>query len=246
MDIETLKQLADWNPPDVKSIIDKGILLPQTRLILYGPYKSWKSLSVMDIAFCIAEGRPWHTYDTSPCRVLLIQIEIPRREFRKRVLKYANGNNSWPEQLLFCTQPYLKLDHSFGMTAMENALRQYHPEVLIIDPIYKVISGDISNSYDVMKFLDNMDILMNKYGCAIILVSHTRKPIMTVDGPMDRGTDELMGSSYLANWCDTAIGVKVLSDAAIQYEFATMRHAEEELKPLRVKVNRTKLRFSVM
>lgn len=245
MEVQSLKQLLAWQPPQTESIIGNGILLPQTRMVIYGLWKSWKSMFAQHTGFCLASGIPWLDFETSASSVLTVQLEIPKAVFRKRVEKYAQGNNLFPANLYYISQHYLKLDREFGFAALDRAVSIVRPDVLIIDPVYKVLSGNISDSYDMMKLLDNLDNLIDKHQIAIILVTHTRKPIVSESGEVvDRGLEDIMGSSYLPNWLDSAVGMKVIGQDLVQLSFTALRHAEEEVPAVMARISRQTLKFT--
>ena len=245
MEVTSLKGLLDWEPPKVNAIIDHGILLPDTRLVIFGLWKSWKSMFTQHVAFCVSCGLPLLGFNTTKSSILLVQLEIPKAEFKKRVAKYAGTHELYPDNLNFACTHYLKLDRDAGKASLDRILQGLQPEVLVIDPVYKVLSGNISDSYDIMKLLGNLGDLQARHHFSLILVTHTRKPHTDDSGEVvDRGLEEIMGSSYLPNWLDTAIGIKVIGQDVVQISFPAMRHAEVQLDPIKVRVNRSTLGFS--
>lgn len=245
MKAETLQQLIDWQPPRVPYII-QDILPAQSRMILYGKWKTWKSMTAMHTGFVITSGLPWFGFNTYHHRVLMFQSEISKALFRKRVVKYAQGNDCYPKELYFATEAYLKLDKGVGFSEMRAVLSLIQPQVLIIDPVYKVLTGDISSSTDVMRLLDNLDIWIQDFNLSIILITHTRKPIVTAAGVEYREEEELMGSSYFANWADSIVGLVKTGDSDFQLTFTSLRHAEQEISPIKVHIERETLQFKVV
>lgn len=219
-----------WQPPEMQPIIEKGILYRQTRLVLYGGYKAWKSMTAMDMAFAIATGSTWVGYTTKASVVLYIQWEIPHPLLRKRILKYATAHRQVPANLIFVTPHFLKLDKDYSMEVMKMYMGRFHPDVVVIDPLYRTLSGDISSSYDMAKFQDHIDLLADQFDFASIIVHHTRKDRYDSDGmAVQHGSQDLMGSSYLPNWLDTAVQLDRVTDVDVNLSFTAMRHAEEEL-----------------
>jgi len=245
MKAESLQQLIDWIPPKIPYVI-QDILPIKSRMILYGKWKTWKSMTAMHSGFVITSGLPWFGFNTYHHRVLMFQSEISKELFRKRVVKYAHGNNCYPKELYFATEPYLKLDHGVGYSEMRATLSIIQPKVLIIDPVYKVMTGNISDSQDVMKLLDNLDIYIKDFDISIILVTHTRKPIVTAAGVEYRDEEELMGSSYFANWADSIVGLTKTGDSDFTLTFTSLRHAEQEISPIKVHIDRETLQFQVV
>lgn len=248
MEVMTVKQLLDYKGLTEKPIIDKGILYPKTRLILFGRYKSLKSMLAIDAAFSISHGIPWFGFQTARSRVLVVQMEIPKPLFRDRIKKYCNGV-SIPDNLYFINEPYLKLDRDYGMGRLEPALTTFQPQVLLIDPLYKVLSGNISDPYVAEQLQTNIDKLREKYNLSIIIIAHTRQRLINPQGlVIDMGADEIMGSSNWPNWADTIIRVKRDSPESdyIDLTFDAMRNAEEELLPMRAKFSRHNLHWQLV
>ncbi|MBU2249155.1 MAG: AAA family ATPase [Gammaproteobacteria bacterium] len=251
MNILSLKDLIDWQPPNIKPIISSGILHPGTKMFLFGNYKSWKSMLSIHTGFCIALGRLWLGHATTQRRVLIVQLEIPQALYRNRIIDYCKGNNCYPDNIYFASEPYLKLDRDYGVARLDTVLSTLKPEVLILDPLYKLLSGDISNSYAVEVYQSNMDRLLHKHNLTLINVSHTRQQLITPAGLLiDMGADEIMGSSFWPNWIDSAIRVR--KDAEDQQSisltlcYEAMRNALDILHPIKVLVDRRRLTWRVL
>jgi len=245
MKAESLQQLIDWKPPTIQYII-QDILPIQSRMILYGKWKTWKSMTAMHTGFVVTSNKPWFGFKTFPHRTLIFQSEISKALFRKRVMKYAEGNDCYPKELYFTSDPYIKFDRGFGFSQMEAVLSILRPKLLIIDPIYKILSGDISSSVDVQRLLDNFELWIKNYELSIILITHTRKPVVTSEGIVERGEEELMGSSYFANWADSIVGLRKRGTDGFTLSFTSLRHAEEEINPIKVQIERETLQFRVV
>lgn len=259
--IDTVQSLFNWKPPVRKSIIEQGVLLPETQMILFGPSKSWKSILANHTAFCIANGDNWFGFKTAKCVVFRYQIELPKAVDRRRVVKYSAGaegrlSDNKPKNLYFKTNTYIKLDSTFGLASLDKDIQEIltkHPNehlVLIIDPLYKIMSGRITDEYDVRKLTDNLDILKNKYGLTLILVHHTRLTRILQDGSeIDLGAEDMLGSAVLTWWCDIALKLRVLNPRTgrdkIRMTFEIPRHAEDVLPILEFKWDRTNLQFNV-
>lgn len=259
--IDTVQSLINWKPPVRKSIIEQGVLLPETQLILFGPSKSWKSILANHTAFCIANGDNWLGFKTSKCVVFRYQIELPRAVDRRRVIKYSTGAegrlyDSKPKNLYFKTNTYIKMDSTFGIASLDKDIQEIlnrHPNehlVVIIDPLYKIMSGRITDEYDVRKLTDNLDILKNKYALTWIIVHHTRLTRILQDGSeVDLGAEDMLGSAVLTWWCDTAVKLKVLNPHSgrdkIRLTFEIPRHAEDVLPIIDFKWDRSNLQLNI-
>lgn len=256
MKSDTVKELIAWQPPKIEPIISSDILYPETKMIVYGSYKSWKSMTTMHCGFCIASGRKWFSYATKQGQVLLIQCEVPKFLFRDRIFTYAKGNDCFPDDLHLVTERNLRLDKDFGVAALSRLIETItHKtgkpiDVLILDPIYKLMSGGIGESAPVQFFLDNVDNIIDRYKCAVILVTHQRKTLHAEGVAMSFGADEIYGPVWFPAWLDTALNIEKHEDddTVITLSFTDVRNAKKisEFKPFTIKVDEARLRFNLI
>lgn len=255
MTIDTIQELINWQPSNQQSIISSGILLPQTRMIVFGPAKAWKSMLALHTSFALSTGSDWFGYKTTKCLPFKLQVELPKAADRTRVIKYSGGLR--PSNLLFKTANYLKLDSGYGAASLDKDLQQIErrfPDqhiVLILDPLYKLLSGHITDEYDARKLLDNLDEAREHHDLTIIIIHHSRLTRVDSSGNIiDLGAEEMMGSSYLNNWCDTAVGVKLLNPHTggnrVKISFELARHAESILPAFELEWSRANLHPKVI
>lgn len=242
MEPQTLGEFLNWQPNYPEAIIGKGVLYAGTKAIVYGKYKSLKSMLVQHMGLCMADGKPWLGFETPPggVPVLYLQLEIPHALLQRRIRTMSRGKRKMQSEIVFWTEHFMKLDTPLGLQQLEREIQKYLPAVIIIDPIYKVLSGNILDAHSIQVLLDNMDKLIAKYGCSIVLVSHTRKPIKDMDAGW--GSDDLLGSVFFSAWADSIIMVE-RGDGKLRVKFDVIRHSEEEIEPVLVAIDR-ELTFS--
>lgn len=251
MPIESIQQLLAWQPAYKGFVIDQGILPLETRLVIFGSPKAWKSILSIHTAFTIALGLNWFGHKTERAAVLLFQVELPKGEFKKRVLKYSNNVAPLPSNLFFETSPYAKLDTSYGLAGLEKSILDVQarapnlPVVIILDPAYKLMQGNIADEQDTKRFTDNIDTLRIRYGVTTIIVHHSRKIHLDSGGKVvELGSEDMYGGE-LQKWCDTAIGAKLLNPFAgkdsVRLSFDLVRNAETLLSDFEVKWSRQTL-----
>lgn len=254
MTIENIEELIAWQPPLQREIISGGILLPETCMIIFGPAKSWKSILALHTANCIATGKDWFGFTTAKSAVFKYQVEIPKALERKRIVKYMNGDR--PKGMLFKTAPYAKIDTGFGKGNLEKDImiaKERCPSphlVLILDPVYLLISGHISDDYDIKRLLDNLNEVKAKHSLSLILIHHSHKTRVDSSGQIiDLGSEEIMGSSYFNNWADTMVKLKLLNPYTgankVELTFGLVRHAETMLPTLEIDWSRRSLHPTV-
>ena len=247
--IVSLNELEAWRPPHYKWLISDGLLIPGSRMVVYGPKKSWKSMLIsIDLAFKLASGARWLDFNTRQSSVLVLQFEIPMSAFKERVMKYVEHQGLRPENLWFWHEK-IEIgrggEHSFNYLLEQ--IHKHKPDILIIDPLYKMIRGDISNNYDMKCFTDSIDKLLEQTPqLAIIIVHHKTKGQYDAFGePIDRGSEASLGGITLNNWYDTGIGISLRGEDKIHMSFDDMRLAPDFLKPIDINVDRETLTFNI-
>lgn len=253
MTIDNIQQLLSWQPEKRDSIIEEGILLPETTFMMFGQAGAWKSMLSLHTAFAIATGTSWFGYKTTKSTTLKYQAELPKAIDRDRVAKYAKGANSYPPNAFFKTvYERTKLDTSWGIASFNKDIqdvRSRNPDdylVVIIDPLYMLMSGHISDEYDVKKMQDNLNESKLKLCYSIIIIHHSRLTRVDSSGNIvDLGAEEVMGSSYWNNWCDTMVRVKLLNpysgSDSVEISFEKVRNAQTILPSFQVHWDRTNL-----
>lgn len=240
----TLDELKAWKPPNQSYIISHGLLLPQTKMIVFGKFETWKSMLSYHTAYTIATGRDWFGFRTYKTPVYTVQVEVPQAQLRNRIIKYAEGNKVDASNVWFATEHYIKLDKGFGISELEQELSRTKPGVLIIDPIFMVVSGRMTDEYDMRQFMDRMNLLIATYKFALILIHHDRKMQLVEGQYVSAGAEDMFGTSIFIDWCDTSIRTTTTGiDGEVILTFEKVRYAEEKLKPIIIQINRADLTF---
>jgi hypothetical protein len=171
------------------------------KALVYAPAKAGKSTLCLQIARQIGAGETFLSKETMMGRVLYLQFELGESVLRQRLLQTKKTYpNVWVG-----TNFGLKLDSQLGRTAIESALSAVEPQVLILDPWYKVFKGDENESADVRPILDYLDALIESYQCSVLIIHHAGKDISR------RGR----GSTVLEDWVDSYIQMTGKKDKGI-------------------------------
>jgi RecA-family ATPase len=242
MTFQSYQDIMLWRPPPMKEAIEGGILYQGTKLILFGLPKRHKSITVQQMAFCVAVGAPWLGFKTERMVVGYVQGEVPPAMFRKRVLKMGQ-NQKVPNGSIFflTTTSTLKLDRQQGLDVLCKSLERTKPQLLILDPIWKYTSNIAEET--LLNFVDNMDYLIHHFGLSIVLTHHSRKEKDSVTGQtLDHGGSELRGP-VLEAWADSIIRIQGPIESAERMLDFELRHAEDVMAPITIKLDRKRLWF---
>ncbi|KKM82282.1 hypothetical protein LCGC14_1321130 [marine sediment metagenome] len=245
---QSLDQILSQKMVYPRTLVGGGLLYESTKMIVYGRYKSLKSMLALDLAFSMVTGNDWLGFKTDDkgSSVLYLQLEISYPLFRSRLSKTWSWRKQYSEilkPLTFWTHHFLKLDQADGIRLLDHYLEQYHPDILILDPLYKVVSGNLLTVLDMQRIVDALDTMISKHQVSVILISHTRKGVMDMG---EWGSDDLIGSFVFSAWADTVLKVERRGGDRLALKFDVVRHAEEELDPKEVVFNRDTLELTVV
>jgi len=192
-DIETFGDVAEL-PPLAPIIID-GILRRNQKMLVVGPSKAGKSFLMVELAIAVAEGWEWIGHACRQGRVLLINFEIQRPSMMHRVHDVwramaeshedgatAMGNlDVW--NLRGHSAPLDKITPSIVRKASGNGY-----DLIILDPIYKVLTGDENNASDMAMFCNEFDKISEQLGCTVVYCHHHAKGEAGRRASMDRAS----------------------------------------------------------
>jgi len=245
MDIKNLNDLVLWNPPPVKFYIGSGILAEGSKAILFGNPKLGKSVLVQQLGFSLVTAMNWITFKTQPASVMYLQAEIAPALFRGRMMKmWQNFRGPHIGQYLTDTViPPPKMDMESGMKQLDAVLYRHKPQVLILDPLYRFISG--MNMESMQRFVDNLDRLIYAHALTIVVVSHPRKTQMDNAGAtINMGSEELWGPRIMEWYFDTIIYMQGDVEGVDREITFMLRNSDTLWVKRSVKLDKTKLLFT--
>jgi RecA-family ATPase len=175
--VETLADFRNARPALSEPIID-GILRRGHKMLLAGPSKAGKSFMLLQLAIAIAEGREWLGWPCRQGRVLYVNLELDRASAICRLLDLYGALAISPEcmedvDLWNLRGKALPMTDLAPRLIRRAAKRQY--AAVIIDPIYKVITGDENAAHEMAKFCNQFDRVCAELGAAVIYCHHHSK-----------------------------------------------------------------------
>lgn len=209
-EIEPVSKFWDNLPPLAPPLID-GILRRGHKMLLSGPSKAGKSFLLLQLAIAIAEGRDWLGWPiTGAGRVLYINLELDRPSCLRRIADVYAAREWEPEHLANLDVWHLRgqavpLDE-LAPKLIRRALKQHYAAV-IIDPIYKVLTGDESAADDMARFCNQFDRICLKLESAVIYCHHHSKG----DQAGKRSRDRSSGSGVFARDPDAILDLLELT-----------------------------------
>ncbi|MDT2735482.1 AAA family ATPase, partial [Enterococcus thailandicus] len=189
-DPESLDSLFDQEIELAPELI-KGMLRQGHKMLIAGPSKAGKSFSLIQLAIAIAEGRQWFGFDCAQGKVLYVNLELDERSAKMRFVDiynrveegHANVGNIDIWNLRGKTSPMDKLAPKLIRRAQKSNYM-----AVIIDPIYKVLTGDENSAHEMANFTNQFDKIATELGCAVIYCHHHSKGSQGGKNSMDRSS----------------------------------------------------------
>lgn len=198
--------LAEYwvNPPALRDPLIDGILRQGHKMLMSGPSKAGKSMNLMQLAICIAEGVPWLNFQVKKGRILYVNLEIDDASFYNRFHDLYQAMNITPKHLddirtLSFRGYALPLNELVPILLKRMQGTSF--DAVILDPIYKVMMGDENNASDMGKFSNQFDRICNETGASMIYCHHHSKGAQGAKKAIDRAS----GSGVFARDPDAII-----------------------------------------
>lgn len=183
---------AVWDDlPDLAPPLIDGVLRQGHKMLLAGPSKAGKSYALIELCIAMAEGRSWMGFPCARGRVLYVNLELDRASCLHRFrdvyealgwrAEHLNNLDIW--NLRGKSVPMDKLAPRLIRRAMK---KDYI--AVVIDPIYKVITGDENSADQMASFCNQFDKVCTELGCAVIYCHHHSKGSQSAKRSMDRAS----------------------------------------------------------
>lgn len=223
-------EFADSQPPRPDWLVEP-LLARQGRVILYAPEGEGKSLMSLQIAAQAACGfAPLGRFETGgPKKCLYVDLEqadydiASRMRQLKLTIKQAGGE---PGNLHILRRPDgIDAETTTGQGELERAVSRVRPDILFVDPLYKLVFDDMNKEPVVKAALLFLDRIRRYYGCGIWLVHHPRK---SPDPSIKRGSmsSDLFGAGVLLRWTETLLVMPESDDRLVVQK---LRHYHPKL-----------------
>lgn len=186
-------------PPELVS----GVLHRGSKLILGGSSKSYKTWTLTDLAVSVATGAPWLGFETTPGKVLYVNLEIQTPFFRRRIADILtakrvelNGNLDLWNLRGFAA------DYKVLLPKIRERIKDAGHSLLIIDPTYKLLgTADENSATDISALLNSVEELSTTTGAAVAAAAHFAKGNASGKEAIDR----ISGSGVFARDPDSLL-----------------------------------------
>lgn len=192
-DLPEPESMADaWgNLPELSAPLIDGILRQGHKMLIAGPSKAGKSFGLIELTIAIAEGRKWLNWQCAKGKVMYVNLELDRASCLHRFQDVYNALHWKPENLSNIDIWNLRgksvpMDKLAPKLIRRAAKKNYI--AIIIDPIYKVITGDENSADQMANFCNQFDLVCTELGCAVIYCHHHSKGGQGGKKSMDRAS----------------------------------------------------------
>lgn len=220
-DLPEPESLNDFweNMPELAPPLIEGVLRQGHKMLIAGPSKAGKSFALIEMSIAIAEGRKWIGWQCAQGKVMYVNLELDRASCLHRFKDVYNALHLPAENLKNIDIWNLRgksvpMDKLAPKLIRRAAKKDYI--AIIIDPIYKVLTGDENSADQMAHFTNQFDKICTELGCSVIYCHHHSKGGQGNKKSMDRAS----GSGVFARDPDALIDLVELelTDALIKQQ----------------------------
>ena len=176
----------------------EGVIPEKSFVALYGPPASFKSFIAMDIAECIASGRPWLGKEINGTGPVLYIAGEGHGGIGARIAAIKQHHNTPDEAQVYVVRSQINLrssveDFTNLILAIDELVQLIGVQLrmIVIDTLARAFGGGNENSSDDMgAFIQATGKIQNRYKCSLMLLHHAGKD--TTKGL--RGHSSLLGA----------------------------------------------------
>jgi len=203
--IRSGSEAIESDVPEIAYYIEEK-LRKQAKCAVIGKWKVAKSFFTIQMGMAMAAGAEFLGFKTVPANVLYVNFEISEEMFQQRVqdMHHSLGHDLSRFKYLTITDLSLDLHTKELDDILTQSITEGFPvEVLIIDPRWKAIKRDANQDEVVRAFCVNLDILIEQYGLAVVIVHH--------EGVATSSDKAGKGSTTFDAWLDSWFKIKLLT-----------------------------------
>lgn len=225
--LQTFADVMDDLPPLAIALIS-GVLRQGHKLTLAGASKVGKSFLAIALALAIVEGREWLGWPCARGPVVYVNFEVDAPSFWDRVANVYR-TLGWSTDNAADLHVWNLRGHARDLGELledlVSVVESVRPLALVIDPAYKVNTGDENSAQDWARFTRYLDELVRRSGAAVVLIHHHSKGQQGAK----RSADRASGSGVVARDPDALIDVIELQESTAARECFGERLYRERL-----------------
>lgn len=229
--LSLLRETADYlnvTPPEPEQIIT-GFFGKGDKVQIVAPSKARKSFFAVQLGLCLATGTDFLGLKVPKRRkVLAVQYEIKEDYFHGRCYVSGKSMGIGPGYLRGWHQTINARGHDIDISDIAELIQHEKPDVVIFDPLYKMMDGGENAVEDMRPILKQFDALCEHLNVTIIIVHHDTKGDPSQRSIIDRGA----GSGVLARDYDAKITITPQDDYGPYTIEMSCRNYDPQIAPL--------------
>ena len=214
-------------PLETNDYLIENFLWKGSVVFVVGREKACKSIFTSQKAMALTVGGSFlESFEVPhPLNVLYIQAESDLLDTKTRYLSATQaGGVKWnPDKWRHFYPSALCLDLDLdsqnipiegGYTDLVNRIvdSEFNPEVIIIDPLYMAMEGDLSDNRAARKFCRNIRRLKERFRCAIIIDHHEHRAKLDIKNrSIEEGDNSIFGSSMWKNFASHVLRISIVN-----------------------------------
>ena len=206
--LPNMENIADvWNnlPAKADEVIE-SVLRKGHKMLVAGPSKAGKSFGLIELAIAIAEGKSWMGFNCRQGKTLYVNLELDRASGLHRFKEIYEALGWAPSHIQDIDIWNLRgeampMDRLAPKLIRRATKRGYL--AVIIDPIYKVITGDENSASEMANFCNQFDRICKQLATATIYCHHHSKGNQGQKNASDRAS----GSGVFARDPDACLDI---------------------------------------
>ena len=208
---------------EIKWVVDDYIEADSLAQV-FGDPGGGKSFVAIDLACCVATGKPWHGHDVKKGSVFYIAGE-GHNGLARRLKAWQIGNGTSlagvplykshrAAQLYDATEAAVVAESIKQLSAEANCI----PSMIVIDTLARNHGGDENSTQDMNAFIQHLDVYLRQpWKCCVMVVHHSG----VADKDRSRGSTALKGALDAEYKCQLDSGTKTIA-----FESKKMKDAE--------------------
>jgi hypothetical protein len=208
---------------EIKWVVDDYIEADSLAQV-FGDPGGGKSFVAIDLACCVATGKPWHGHDVKQGSVFYIAGE-GHNGLARRLKAWQIGNGTTLANVpLYKSHRAAQLYDATEAAVVAEAIKQLSaeanciPSMIVIDTLARNHGGDENSTQDMNAFIQHLDVYLRQpWKCCVMVVHHSG----VADKDRSRGSTALKGALDAEYKCQLDSGTKTIA-----FESKKMKDAE--------------------
>ena len=192
------------NPPPIREFLVEDFLPERTVIIITGETGKGKSVIATQLALSLTSATSLFgkLVIPKPRKVYYIAMEgdredhLERIRFMEQVAPLNTDNLFWDQDYFFNTKDIQQVRTKLNKI---KTIWQEGPDLVIIDPIYKAVSEDLSKAESAKALIMFSDLLRSSFKCCVGYIHHLHREKYNFKGDRIDETHAYYGHSYLMN-----------------------------------------------